>query len=151
MPLPALLENAIVASTISVGFYLMASLFSQHSTRSVLAEQLQKLQSDLSREKEKRAADRSGRIRAERQLKEARLQLATEQALRATTENTFSDQAAALQQIGAADASRAARLLPSELPVYPLRPIGILRSCFTNRCVSHSMRMSCCLCLVQLT
>ena len=165
--MPALLsvlENAVVASTISLGFYLMASLYSQHSMRNLLAKQLQQLQvsnglllyythavpmlpdnpllsqSDLDREKEKRAADRSGRIRAEQQLKEARLQLATEQALRpsaagATSSSNCNDQDPAKRE-EEADGSRASH---ADLSVFPLRPIGFLRSCFTHRYAMYAL------------
>jgi hypothetical protein len=79
----------------------------------------------LSQEREKRAADRAGRVRAERELAAARLELAAAQAAAAAAAGG----GAHMQQVSGTAA------------VFPLVPIGTLRSCFDSRCVDDARWM----------
>ena len=75
--------------------------------------------------RERRAADRAGRGRAERELAAARLELAAAQAAAAAAAGG----GAHMQQVSGTAA------------VFPLVPIGTLRSCFDSRCVDDARWM----------
>jgi hypothetical protein len=84
------------------------------------------LQAALAKEQEKRAADRTGRVRAEQKLKKLNLQLAQ---LTAAAGASDACDGAASEGEGA----QAGGVRQQELSAYPLAPIGVLRSCFNDR------------------
>lgn len=90
------------------------------------AAALQELQAALAKEQDKRAADRTGRVRAEQKLKQLNLQLA-----QLTAAAGASDACAGAESEGEGAQAEGAR--QQELSVYPLVPIGVLRSCFSDR------------------
>jgi hypothetical protein len=92
------------------------------------------VQAELVRESSKRAADRAGRIRAEQQLKEARLQLAGLQADPSSQQHTQQhDQQQQQQQEAGSPPGSPRQGGAGSMSVYPLRPIGVLRTCFSQR------------------
>lgn len=91
------------------------------------------MQAALAHEQEKRAADRSGRIRAEQKLKQLNLQLAQQTAL---AQVSACAAAASTEQAAAGDThglDAPSRGVQQQISVYPFAPIGVLRSCFNDR------------------
>jgi hypothetical protein len=89
------------------------------------------MQEALAHEREKRAADRSGRIRAEQKLKQLNLQLAQLTALAQVSAAIDIEVSGSLDS--AAEGAEQTSSGQQQIGVFPFAPIGVLRSCFDDR------------------
>lgn len=138
-PASKLLEAAVVACVSSFGFYLLAKFVNNRWFLDTLLKELRKAHDDLEHEQEKRKSERAGRIRAEQELRKLQLQAATAQLLTAGAAASTADSA------DAAAASSPASTSDQAPAVYPFKPIGYIRSCFSQRC-EQALYVCCCAC-----
>lgn len=98
-----------------------------------LLGELRRVQGELDHMVSMRKADRAGRVRAEQELRRLQLQLASTAVLTTTPSGGEPAAAAAAGEASGGGQPRQVSSSSSSI-VYPFKPIGHVRSCFSQRC-----------------